>query len=225
MARRNYEAELVSTWDSGEAFLRHYVATDPDCPGHFLWPQPPGEERPKQSEVDDLVVVVLRFKDPILDFHVRARVVGSWRRDGERGLEVEFLPSEDVRERLLLAVARGGEVPMFRRYYERIPCDLEVILAPPSGAAIHARTMDISEGGLKLRMATEDVEGRALTVEATMRLTVRLPGNKKKVVVDARVVHIQRAGSTTTMGLRFVFASVEQQYEIGKQVGLLRLSR
>ena len=209
--------KLESIWESGESFLA-YHAVEEKRPGRFFHPASGDPELPAEGVPGALLSVIIRFRDRNAEFHMHGRVLER-RTAGERpGLLIEFLEEEREREALVVAFARGESVPYFRRRWERISCNLYVLVHTGWGKRVDALAVDISEGGVYL------VPIHELRVEDMVTLSVTFPG-RKRIAMAGRVASVIPDGPQQGTGIEFLFESKKQRDDLVEQVALLRTKR
>jgi hypothetical protein len=99
-----------------------------------------------------------------------------------------------------------------RRWTERVPCDLEVMVTLPNGDEAEGRALDMSIGGMKLLL------DRSIEANTLVTLAIAFPERWRKVRTQARVARIGSPGND--IGVSFV-CSGRVQLTLAQEFALL----
>jgi len=212
---------IEQEWETGEEFLARYDAESGH--GEFFLPFERDSDIPKRALTGKLVLVLMRFLDRGLDFHLHARVVGRPTLRHGSGIVVEFLPEEQHRRKLVVAAASGAPVPYQQRRSERLPVALEIKVKPETGGRIDAVATDISEDGCRLQFGAplKEEELQRFKLDSVIRIWIDCP-KRKPLVLRGRVASVIPAGPQTGTGMEFIFKDEDQYADLVLEVARLR---
>lgn len=206
---------LDSVWQTGAEFLARYEPGEET--GTFFHPASGEEALPAAAKAGEILSVTLRFLDRNREFDVHARVLERVVERGRCGLKLAFLPEERKRQELVLICARGESLPYFKRRYQRISCQLPVLLTAPGGNTLECNAVGISEGGARLDLASDEV-----SEDAIVSLAISFAGPAPSLTLRARVAAVTRSGPLPAIGIEFLFESEEQRTALQSLVQALR---
>ena len=206
---------LESVWQKGSDFLKNFEPGE--GPGKFFHPAPDDRELPPEATPGVMLSVHIRFQDrDAPSFHVHARVLERRASGEKKGLLLEFLAEEAERQELVLACAEGESIPFFKRRFERFPCSIPVQVYVGKGRKLESTSVDICERGIGL------VPNHRLKTEMSVRLHILFPNRKKPLTVRGRVASVMLEWPQQSVGIEFLFESIEQKKEMAGQVAMLR---
>ncbi|MFZ5470914.1 MAG: PilZ domain-containing protein [Myxococcota bacterium] len=136
-------ARLEVSWKNGDELLSAFDLTA----GRVIAPAP-GGVLPAQPVVGELVEFRARLQDRALEVIAHCRVIERLAAN-PAGWRLEFAAGQEGRRELLLALARGDQVPWGKRRSKRVPVMLSATVHR-EGRRTRAHTINVSDEGLCL---------------------------------------------------------------------------
>lgn len=198
-----------------EMYFSRGTGDGADAGGLFV----PGE---LDVEPGDEVDVELHFIEEQVRFHTRARV--KWKRNdaGRRaipaGVGIEFLPSEQRTQQLVLRFAEGKESVHHVERERRWAVAVEVQISEPGRLIATGLTDDLSEGGCFVLTAAQ------LAVGASVVLKLKAPGSLFGwLTLPATVAWRRQQSGRNGLGVEFAFDTDRKRERVKRIVHLLRM--